>query len=46
MNGATPYIAAAYGVVFFGVLVWLLIHSLRFARLERELTELLERTRG
>jgi CcmD family protein len=37
------YVAAAYGVVFVAVLVYVLIITLKLARLERELAELTER---
>ena len=39
------YVAAAYGVVFVAVLVYVLIIALKLARLERELRELTERIR-
>jgi CcmD family protein len=39
------YVAAAYGVVFLAVLVYVLIIALKLARLERELGELTERLR-
>jgi CcmD family protein len=39
------YVAAAYGVVFLAVLVYVAIIALKLARLERELGELTERLR-
>ena len=39
------YVAAAYGVVFLAVLVYVLIIALKLARLERELDELVARLR-
>ena len=39
------YVAAAYGVVFLAVLVYVLIIGLKLARLEREVGELAERLR-
>jgi CcmD family protein len=37
---AEKYVAAAYGIVFLVVLVYVLIIALKFGRLERELEEL------
>jgi CcmD family protein len=36
------YVAAAYGVVFLAVLVWVVIIAAKLSRLERELEELSE----
>jgi len=43
---AEKYVAAAYGIVFLAVLVYVLIIALKLARLERELGELTQRLRG
>ena len=40
MTTAEKYVAAAYGVFLLALLVYLAIHSLRLARLEREILEL------
>jgi CcmD family protein len=40
------YVAAAYGVVFLAVLVYVLIIALKVTRLEREVGALTERLRG
>ena len=40
------YVAAAYGVVFVFVLVYVAIIAAKLARLEREAAELLELARG
>jgi CcmD family protein len=47
ITAAEKYVAAAYGVVFVVVLVYVLIIGLKLGRLERELDELtgLERDR-
>ena len=42
MTTGEKYVAAAYGVVFLAVLVWVVIVAAKLARLERELTELTE----
>ena len=42
MTTAERYVTAAYSVFLVTVLVYLAIHSLRLARLERELAELSE----
>jgi len=39
------YVAAAYLVVFVAVLVYLLIISTKLARLEREVTDIVERVK-
>jgi len=39
------YVAAAYGVVLVGVLVWVAIVAAKLTRLERETGELLELAR-
>ena len=36
MSAAEKYVAAAYGVVFLFVLVWVVIIAAKLARLERE----------
>ena len=49
MTAAEKYVAAAYGVVFLAVLVWVVIIATKLSRLERELadlTELASRRRG
>jgi CcmD family protein len=43
---AEKYVAAAYGIVFLAVLVYVLIIALKLARLERELGELTRRARA
>jgi CcmD family protein len=45
ITAAEKYVAAAYGVVFLVVLVYVLIIALKLARLERELDELTGRVR-
>jgi CcmD family protein len=45
VTAAEKYVAAAYGVVFLAVLVYVLIIALKLARLEREVGELAERLR-
>ena len=40
VTAAEKYVAAAYGIVFVVVLVYVLIIALKLARLERELDEL------
>jgi CcmD family protein len=45
VTAAEKYVAAAYGVVFLAVLVYVLIIALKLARLEREVGELTERVR-
>jgi len=42
---AEKYVAAAYGIVFLIVLVYVLIIALKLGRLERELDELTGRVR-
>jgi hypothetical protein len=42
MSAAEKYVAAAYGVVFVFVLVWVAIIAAKLARLEREAAELVE----
>lgn len=45
MTTADRYIAAAYAVFLLTVFVYLVIHSAKLARLERELAELAELAR-
>ncbi len=45
VTAAEKYVAAAYGVVFLVVLVYVLIIALKLGRLERELDELAGRVR-
>ena len=45
ITAAERYVAAAYGVVFVVVLVYVLIIGLKLGRLERELDELTGRVR-
>jgi CcmD family protein len=45
ITAAEKYVAAAYGVVFVVVLVYVLIIGLKLGRLERELDELTGRVR-
>jgi CcmD family protein len=45
VTAAEKYVAAAYGVVFLAVLVYVLIMALKLVRLEREVGELAERLR-
>jgi CcmD family protein len=46
MSSGEKYLSAAYVVVLLTVLAYLLIHSLRLARLSRELGELTEQARA
>ncbi|MDH4177245.1 MAG: hypothetical protein OEW31_00450 [Thermoleophilia bacterium] len=46
MSAGEKYVAAAYGVVFLFVLVWVAIIAAKLARLERETGELAELARG
>jgi CcmD family protein len=45
MSASEKYVAAAYGVVFLFVLVWVAIIATKLARLERETSELAARAR-
>jgi CcmD family protein len=45
VTAAEKYVAAAYGIVFLVVLVYVLIIALKLGRLERELDELTGRAR-
>jgi CcmD family protein len=45
VTAAEKYVAAAYGVVFLAVLVYVLIIALKLVRLEREVGELARRLR-
>ena len=45
-NAEAKYVAAAYGVVFLVVLLYVLIIALKLGRLERELAELTQRLVG
>jgi CcmD family protein len=45
VTAAEKYVAAAYGIVFLVVLVYVLIIGLKLGRLERELDELTGRAR-
>ena len=45
VTAAEKYVAAAYGIVFLVVLVYVLIIDLKLGRLERELDELTGRVR-
>jgi CcmD family protein len=45
LTAAEKYVAAAYGIVFLVVLVYVLIIALKLGRLERELDELAGRAR-
>jgi len=45
VTSAEKYVAAAYGIVFLVVLVYVLIIALKLGRLERELDELNGRVR-
>jgi hypothetical protein len=45
MSAGEKYVAAAYGVVFVFVLVWVVIIAAKLARLERETAELAELAR-
>lgn len=42
MSAGEKYVAAAYGVVFVVLLLWVVIIAAKLARLERELAELAE----
>lgn len=44
MSAAERYVAAAYGVVFVVVLVWVLIIATKLVRLRNETEELARRT--
>ncbi len=43
MSSGEKYVAAAYGVVFVVLLLWVVIIAVKLARLEREVGELAER---
>jgi CcmD family protein len=45
MSSGEKYVAAAYLVVFVGVLVWVAIIAAKLARLQREVGELVELAR-
>jgi len=45
VTAAEKYVAAAYGIVFLVVLIYVLIIALKLGRLERELDELTGRVR-
>ena len=45
MSSGEKYVAAAYLVVFVGVLAWVAIIAARLARLSREVDELVELAR-
>jgi CcmD family protein len=45
MSAGEKYVAAAYGVVFIFVLVWVVLIAAKLARLERETSELAELAR-
>jgi type II secretory pathway component PulM len=45
VSAGEKYVAAAYGVVFVFVLVWVVIIAAKLARLERETAELAELAR-
>ena len=45
MSSAEKYVAAAYGVVFLFVLVWVVLIAAKLARLERETAELADLAR-
>jgi hypothetical protein len=45
VSAGEKYVAAAYGVVFVFVLVWVAIIAAKLARLERETAELVELAR-
>jgi CcmD family protein len=45
ITAAEKYVAAAYGIVFVVVLVYVLIIGLKLGRLQREVGELTERLR-
>ena len=46
MSSGEKYVAAAYLVVFLGVLGWIAIIAAKLARLQREVAELVELARG
>ena len=46
MSSGEKYLAAAYLVVFVGVLGWIAIIAAKLARLQREVAELVELARG
>ena len=46
MSSGEKYVAAAYLVVFVGVLAWVAIIASKLARLQREVEELVELARG
>jgi type II secretory pathway component PulM len=45
MTASEKYVAAAYGVVFLFVLVWVVIMATKLARLERDTAELVQLAR-
>ena len=45
MSSSEKYVAAAYLVVFVGVLAWVAIIASKLARLQREVAELVELVR-
>lgn len=45
MSAGEKYVAAAYGVIFVVLLLWVVIIAAKLTRLERELAELAERAR-
>lgn len=45
MTASEKYVAAAYGVVFLFVLVWVVIMAAKLARLEKETGELVQLAR-
>ena len=46
MSSGEKYVAAAYLVVFVGVLAWVAIIASKLARLQREVAELVELARS
>jgi CcmD family protein len=46
VSSGEKYVAAAYLVVFVGVLGWIAIIAAKLARLQREVAELVELARG
>lgn len=46
MSSGEKYVAAAYLVVFVGVLAWVAIIAAKLARLSRDVAELVELARG
>ena len=46
MSSSEKYVAAAYLVVFVGVLAWVAIIASKLARLQREVAELVELARS